>query len=163
MAAIPNTTLSTLASEAPDESLIWVADLLASLDLPPMQLVEDEPEDTGPQTGLSDEASLVDLTPEEITQDSQELNLPPFEYDAEEDGSVFEAIFGWIGDLINSLFGGGPNSGDGLADQPSDAPAPDMIPADVAEDTIFTALEPDQAYLDALEAELDELEMDLLI
>lgn len=129
-----------------------------------MELDDADGAQTGPETD-QDETSLVDMTAAEIAQTSQEFNLPAFDYDADEDGSVLEALFGWIGDLLTSLFGGSGDGGDmadapDLPDDPSDdGPDPLLIPADVTADTVMNAVEPDQDYLDQLEEELAALEL----
>lgn len=162
MTTVPNAAPSVSNTDTVDQSLVWVADLLASLDLPPMALDSDDPDDPGTDEAVgAGEASIVDATPEEISQSSQDLSMPEFDYDPEEDGSVLDALFGWIGDLLTSLFGG-PKDGEDMADTPVVDPSPDIIPADVAEDLIMNPVEPDQDYLDQLEAELEELELDLL-
>ena len=161
LTALPNLTTPL---SAPDDSLIWVADLLASLDLPPIELDDASGSQTGQETD-QDDPGVVDTTAAEIAQTSQELNLPAFDYDPDQDGSVLDALFGWIGDLFSALFGGAGDSDDmaygpDMPDDPSDdGPDPMLIPADVSADTVMNALEPDQDYLDQLEEELAALEL----
>lgn len=152
--------------ETVDESLIWVADLLESLDLTPMSLADEDPEeDPAKVDTTAAETAVIDLTPEEISQSSEALTLPEFDYDPEQDGSVLDALFGWIGDLLSSLFGGN-DAGDDMAGDP-DAPAdpidngpdPLLVPADVSADIVMNAVEPDQDYLDQLEEELAALDL----
>ena len=126
---------------AQDESLIWAADLLASLDLPDSDEEQEEAEEED-QT----EPEVLSAFQEEFGELLSETELEG------ETDTFFDALFGWIFEFFEALFGEDEDPETQYASPP----------ADVSEDLIFIPLEPDAELLASLEEDDVEEELDLV-
>lgn len=72
---------------------------------------------------------------------------------------VFESVFGWIRDIIMSLFGGTPEGGDG-----EEVAVEDVEPIDVSEDIVLNAVLPPLLVEEEAFAEFeDDLDDELVL
>lgn len=125
-----------------DETLLWAADLLASLDLE--DIMEDQASDEDDHEG--DEAPVLGAFEEDFGQAFEGTDLE------DETDTFFDALFGWIFDFFAGLFGD--------EDEPDTEYA--SPPANVSEDLIFIPIEPDAELLASLEEEEAVEDLDLI-
>lgn len=134
---------------APPETLIWMADLMASLELEETQ-TRTEHGDAGNDTDTEEDDDIVETA--EAFDLVRQTEIAATEL--EDEAGVFEALFGWLIDIFAAFFG--PQDEDNADEDPvvSDEPI-----ADVSEDLIFNAIEPGDDFEfpeeDPMEDDLD--------